>query len=503
MGWVYGISLGTYGSENVTKVMGEGVGGLPSAKYTSILNEAGTAEFTLPPAHAGYSEITPMKTTVQIAEIDDVVWTGRVTRVRTDWLNRLIVTCEGSLAFFNDSIQPYNQWYNISLRELITDLIKEHNRQVTEDRQFEVSDITARPDDEKINYFETNGESTMRVVQSLLSEYGGYIYIWLSVNNPGKYYFFWLKEWTDTSSQEIGYGINLLDLATDNDMTNLVTCIFPQGEDVEVIQPAYKVDDYGDVLIGDDGKPIRAKYVDEDGNETDEDAEEIVELPLTLDMVEEETPEEDDDDDSGGTIVIPASTKPVQAMLLAAAESGSSDSASDDSDEPTPIQYRIPQKTSTELVDDERFIDTKFVEKYGRIVRAIKFNGVTKLSELKQKATEWIEKQEADGVTIEVSAADLRFIDNALGDLRVGKKVNVVSGPHGIRDVMTITKVSVDMTKVSKKITVGQLPRKTLSNIAGRSGGVTEVDLGIKLKWRRGDITQKDVADGGIIFIPE
>ena len=466
MAMVYGIDLGTYGT-GVTRVMGGNAGAIPSAKYKTALNEAGSAEFTLPPGNPGYDIVEPMKTTVQIAEIDDVVWTGRITRIRKDFRNQKVCTCEGSLAFLNDSIQPYRQWYNKSLSAIVTDILTEHNRQVPENRRIIPADITAKPENEKINFFQTNGQTSMRVIQDLLDEYEGYIYIWLSVAAQGKQYFYWLKEWTAQSTQPIAFGSNLLDLAHDVDLANVTTCIFPQGEDVEVIVPAYEKDDYGYIKIDENGNPVRAKYVDEDGNPTDEDAEEIEELPLTLDMVEQEVEPDPESED----------------------------------DEITPIQYRIPTPPS-DVTSDPRFIDSAFVGTYGRIIRPIKFNGVTTLSDLRAKAVEWLNKQEIDGLTLDISAADLRFIDRSLGDIRTGKKVTVTSAPHGVSQVLTVTQVDCDMTKASKRLTIGKLHKKNLSDIAGRSGATYEVGMRVKLRNSRSDVTQKDVADGNVIFIP-
>ena len=470
---------------------------LPVAKYSTALNKAGSAEFTLTPDNPGYNQVVPMVSDVEIGEIDDVVWVGRVTEVKKDFQNRKVCYAEGALAYLNDSIQPYRKWYQKPLGEIVGDILSEHNRQVMANRQIQKGDITVVSAESKYD-FETNGESTMSVIQDLLSTHEGYIYLWLSANQPGKKYLYWLKEYDEISTQPVAYGENILDLSQNVNLTDACTCIYPMGENVEVIMPQWKTDDDGNVVIGDDGNPVRAKTLDEDGNETDEDATEIDEMPLTLDMVEVEVDKtEDGGDNGGGEVVIPASVSVPRVSLLS---SGAENS--EEEDEIKPIRYQIPENAPADISEDPRFIDSPFVTAYGRIVRKIKFNGATDLTTLRAKAQEWLGRQALDGLSIDVNAIDLRLLDTTLGDIRIGKKVQVTSVPHGVGSTLTVIQVDTDITKLSKKLTVGRPRDKSLSDIAGRSSGTTEIGLRLRKKTKS-QVTKKDVKDGSIIFIPE
>ena len=420
---------------------------LISCKYNMEMNAAGSCTFVMPPTHPYISQITPMITEVIVAELDNIVWFGRVTDTKTDFYNRLEVHCEGAYAYFNDSIYPYEHVYNLTPAEYLAKLIANHNAQVPENRQLRLA--FAKTDTRKVSK-EISYESSMSLVQKFLDDYGGYIYVIMSATT-GKGEVYWIDSRNLASSQTVAFGKNLLNLQKTVDYADICTAIMPLGADVEMEIP--DLDENGNQL-----------YEDEEGNQVSaQDAThtiastKIVERPLNLGMTQDANVEPDEDGIA-------------------------------------PIRF-IQSTTAA----DSLIINGPNVEIYGRIVRSVTFNEAFDTVTLREKATAWMASQSLGGITVEISAADLRFLDSTQGPFYLGLAVPVSSSPHGVSENLVITKIEADIVKVSKKITLGRLSDKTLSDIAGR--GENRYEVGVRVK-KISSKKKVDAKDSGILFIP-
>lgn len=63
------------------------------------LNTAGSLEFTMPPSHAFYDDIQPLKPTIEVYEDEELLWFGRPVEVKTDYWKQRQVYCEGAFVF--------------------------------------------------------------------------------------------------------------------------------------------------------------------------------------------------------------------------------------------------------------------------------------------------------------------------------------------------------------------------------------------------------------------
>ena len=384
-----------------------------SAKYTAEMNSAGSCTFKIPPTHPYYNDIQPLITEVVVVEIDNVVWFGRVASVKKDWNNCKTVTCEGALAYLNDSIQPYHRYFQFTSADYFRAIIRVHNTQVPSNRQLGLADILPPDDADNSLNIESNYETTMSAVQRLIDDQGGYIYCLMDeFGNPELY---WITDRNVTSGQPVVYGKNLLDLASDEDRTNIFTKLLPLGADVEVER----------LSVEEDGTPIY-EY-DDDGEITETQAKEQVEMPLRLDFTKMTGLEPDED----GVV---------------------------------PVRYTAPDTVSASA-----YISGSNVNTYGSIVRTVTFNEANTIEKLRSEATAWFNKQELGGLTLTVDAADLRFLDSEEGRFYLGLSVQVTSEPHGLSETLTITRIEADIKTASKRITLGHLPKKTLSDMVGRN----------------------------------
>ena len=197
-------------------------------------NAAGSFDFTMAPNHIGYSEIEEMKSTIYVQREGHTIWSGRPVNSSTNFQNQKVFSCEGALAYLNDSLQPNKAYNAVNNVTFFTAIINEHNAKVGDNRKIMLGTITIPERIDDFDY-ETNYEKTWSVIQSkFLDRIGGHIRIRYGVDNktPILDYFEENLQNANTSNQVINFGMNLLDYASNIDLSNLVTVIYPRGAEI-------------------------------------------------------------------------------------------------------------------------------------------------------------------------------------------------------------------------------------------------------------------------------
>jgi len=189
------------------------------------VNKSGFFSFTLPPGHALYDKITKMKSVVTVEQDSVEIFRGRVLNEEVDFFNQKNVSCEGELCYFLDSLQPPCEFDGTAM-ELLQQILDNHNSAVEEEKQFTLGTVTAISADQKAqvekgHYTDTTNELDTRI----LGAYGGYLRI---RHADGKRYLDYLSE-TDTNTQPIEFGVNLLDLTKNISANELFTVLYPLG----------------------------------------------------------------------------------------------------------------------------------------------------------------------------------------------------------------------------------------------------------------------------------
>lgn len=191
------------------------------------LNTAGSFEFTMPPGHKYYDYIQFLMSTIEVYEEDDIIWFGRPINIKTDFYKQKQVYCEGALGYLNDTVQRYKEWYDVSLHTFFREIIENHNTYCSEGRGFTVGQITV-PD--KNVYRKVEYETTLDVLKKMcIDTNGGYFFV---RREEGVNYIDWLKEMPYESNQPVEFGLNLLDLATEMKVDDIVTCLIPLGDNI-------------------------------------------------------------------------------------------------------------------------------------------------------------------------------------------------------------------------------------------------------------------------------
>lgn len=119
---------------------------LISPTLTREAGKAGSFEFTLPLGNVAHSALQKLKTIVEVEQDGTPIWHGRVMSHDMDFYLRQKVYCEGELAYLNDTaLTPY-LYPNISIREFLENVIRNHNSQTDKYKAFTVGDVTVFAD---------------------------------------------------------------------------------------------------------------------------------------------------------------------------------------------------------------------------------------------------------------------------------------------------------------------------------------------------------------------
>ena len=206
-----------------------------SPKLELELNKAGKFEFLIYPTHPHYGLIKKMKSIITVYHEDELIFRGRVLNSEKGWINESKVTCEGELAFFNDSIiRPYNYMSNgqITVSDFLAFIINEHNSQVDEDRQFKLGTVTVTDGDTSntenlISRSNSEYSSAWETISKKLIEMlEGYLIVRHESDGT---YIDYLSDINILSSQTVEFGKNLTDVIQSVKGEDLYTGIIPLG----------------------------------------------------------------------------------------------------------------------------------------------------------------------------------------------------------------------------------------------------------------------------------
>ena len=218
---------------------------------------------TIPPTNYGYGKIIRGLTRVVVLKDDKVKFMGRInTEDRDLYLNQEI-EAEGALAYLNDTLSEKKIYTYSSLFEILSDIFDNHNEKFPNEpwKQFHLKeeDCKARfvgRDDTNVNSnlltsYSVNFDISLELVTELVDLANGVLKIeyneengWWDVYIYNKY------ELPASSNQPIEFGLNLLDLVQNFDMTEICTAVAPFGG--ELIQKSTEI-----------GEAVAGEHIDE------------------------------------------------------------------------------------------------------------------------------------------------------------------------------------------------------------------------------------------------
>lgn len=187
------------------------------------VNKIGSFSFNIYPDHPYYGTLQKMKTVISVYQDNRTLFKGRVYSDVMDFRKIKSVEVEGILGYLNDSIIR-NYEFNGSVEEYFTFLVNQHNEQVEDFQKFKVGAVTVTG---SITRAASGNPTTWdELNEKLINSLGGYISI--RYEGDGNYVDY-LIDYADTSTQDVAFAVNLLDLELESDADSLVTCVIPYG----------------------------------------------------------------------------------------------------------------------------------------------------------------------------------------------------------------------------------------------------------------------------------
>lgn len=202
-----------------------------SPKFEPDVDKAAKLTFTIYPQHPNFVRVVKLAPTVTLYYGSEIKFRGRILNDKLGWHNEKTVTCEGELAFLNDSVQrPFSfplDEQHASPADYFAFLIGRHNEQVEADRRFIVGNVTVTDPNNYIARSDTEYSSTWKLVkEGLLDTLGGYISF---RHEPGGVYIDYLADFSLLANQSVEFGLNMLSLSTERKGEDIVSAILPLG----------------------------------------------------------------------------------------------------------------------------------------------------------------------------------------------------------------------------------------------------------------------------------
>lgn len=202
------------------------------------INTIDSFTFNIYKNNQGYDLIKSLKTKIEVinTKTNKVEFKGRVLLPKQKMSNLGLFTktvvCESELGYLMDSTQRYGKYHNVTVREFLEIIIEQHNKQVSEDKQFKVGQVTVTDNNDSLYRF-IGYEKTFNTIQDkLIDRLGGELRI-RYIN--GVRYLDYLEEIGSVSTTEIRLAKNLVTLEEEKDPTSIITRLVPLGSKKTVI----------------------------------------------------------------------------------------------------------------------------------------------------------------------------------------------------------------------------------------------------------------------------
>lgn len=217
---------------------------LLTPKLTLEMGKAGSLEFTVPAGHPHIDILKQLTSPVAVDLDGERIFRGRVLSGTRTFYNQREVYCEGVLSYLVDSVQKAEK-FDGKTHALFRKIIANHNARMPAEKQFTVGNITVADQDIHllgqsddisrydysqiaINSIVDNWNTTYDYIETCLISYcGGYLMV---RQENGTNYIDWVNDYTNTATQEIVFGENLLDLTDETTAEDIFTVLIPLGD---------------------------------------------------------------------------------------------------------------------------------------------------------------------------------------------------------------------------------------------------------------------------------
>lgn len=193
-------------------------------------------EFTINVKNPAWGKIKPLRTLIKVVDVkkNKVVFDGRVLmpveKMSSDGMFSIKYTCEGKLAYLNDSRQRHGEYHNISVRDFLQVIIDNHNRQVESHKQFKLGNVTVKDNNDSLYRYLGYENTYATIKDKLIDRLGGFLVI---RDEEDGMYLDYLESVGEFKNTPIRLRTNLKDMKREIDPLHVITRVVPLGTRIE------------------------------------------------------------------------------------------------------------------------------------------------------------------------------------------------------------------------------------------------------------------------------
>lgn len=209
---------------------------ITNGKIKEEINAIPSFSFSIYPNNAGYQLLTPFYTKVEVYDEkhQHIAFDGRVLVVEpsmdSSGLILKRVTCEGKLAYLNDTIQEYCVPKNWTTKGLLQQILKVHNARVDVSKVINLGNVQAVDANDNIYVGIQYDSSWKTLVEKLVKKSGGE-FQFRNVN--GTLYLDYLKQIGEEKNTSIVLAKNMQSITQKIDSSSLITRLYPYGAKIK------------------------------------------------------------------------------------------------------------------------------------------------------------------------------------------------------------------------------------------------------------------------------
>ena len=209
---------------------------ITNGKIKEEINAIPSFSFSIYPNNAGYQLLTPFYTKVEVYDEkhQHIAFDGRVLVVEpsmdSSGLILKRVTCEGKLAYLNDTVQEYCVPKNWTTKGLLQQILKVHNARVDVSKVINLGNVQAVDANDNIYVGIQYDSSWKTLVEKLVKKSGGE-FQFRNVN--GTLYLDYLKQIGEEKSTSIVLAKNMQSITQKIDSSSLITRLYPYGAKIK------------------------------------------------------------------------------------------------------------------------------------------------------------------------------------------------------------------------------------------------------------------------------
>ena len=432
-------------------------------------NSCGYCDFTIYPDHPMYGKLRERDADNPIEVYDDdiLLFAGFIYELGKEFYLNGQVRCKGELDYLSESIvRPYSTlqrgYGNLapySLNSYFEWLIDQHNKQVSDNKQFKIGHVYLSNLD-KNNYIYAENDmypSTVEEIsEKLINVYGGYLRV---RHENGSRYIDYIAEWSDENTQILDFGVNLTDYTETDDSSSLATYVVPMGASISSTDYDYN-DGY---FVTSDTSPVKGKeYYTRTSRYTE--CSDLTSFDYGITYYEMQGSTEsfiitsDKTPNSSKTYYVRSNVYTICSDDISAFESGTTyyeyNEANDESRLLLTLNgYPDNYLHSTKYINKGDLIySVDGVKKYGWIGKTVQNAAIATKKELYQQGLIELINAESPKRTIEIKAVDMHFVNPDIKPIKIGEYVRVRSTPHNLDSYFLCREISLDLNNPENSI---------------------------------------------------